>query len=315
MPGCQRTQVHALQRVSARILLAALAGGLWAAPAAAQGALDFPRQLYNQGRYDQAMTAAARLRATPLADAANLILGRAQLERFRKSADPADLVAARSALREVNPSHLAAHDRVDYLVGLGEALYLEESYGPAAELFVSALERSRDMGPRAAARVFDWWATALDRQAQSGFIDDRDAVYIQIRQRAQAEQERSPGSAPATYWLVVAQRYLGELTKAWDVAVAGWVSAPLGDDQGQALRADLDQLVLQAIIPERVRAMASTERDRERIAASLRAAWDAVKKDWPTSRCATLSPPASFPPLPRRPSAAHGAPPPAPCLT
>jgi hypothetical protein len=287
MPGCQRTQVPALQRVSARILLAALAALVCAAPAAAQSSLDFPRQLYNQGRFDQAITAAARLRVTTLVDGANLIIGRSHLERFRRSADPAELVEARAALREVNASHLSARDRIDYLVGLGEALFLEESYGPAAELFEGALDRSREIGPRAIERVFDWWATSLDRLAQAGLADDREsveAVYRNIGERARSELARSPGSASATYWLVVSLRYLGDLTKAWDSAVAGWVRAPMGDDQGQALRADLDQLVIQALIPERVRAMvaADRDRDREKVEASLRAAWDAVKKDWPT---------------------------------
>jgi tetratricopeptide (TPR) repeat protein len=258
-----------------------LAGLFCADSAAAQASLDFPRQLYNQGRYEQAITAAERLRTTALADGANLVIGRAHLERFRRSADPADLVAARAALREVTPTNLAARDRIDYLVGLGESLYLEESYGPAAELFESALDRSRDIGPRAVERVFDWWATSLDRQAQSGIADDdRSALYRTIRDRARGELARSPGSAAAPYWLVVSLCYLGDLTKAWDSAVAGWVRAPLGDDHGQALRADLDQLVLQAIIPERVRVMAVTDRDRERVESTLRAAWDAVKKDW-----------------------------------
>ncbi len=281
MPGCQRTQVPALQRVSARFLLSVVLGVVWAAPAAAQGGLDFPRQLYNQGRYDQAIAAASRLRTTAFVDGANLILGRAHLERFRKSADQAELVAARTALHEVNPSRLAANDRIDYLVGLGETLYLEESYGAAAELFAGALDRSRDMGPRAAEKVFDWWATSLDRQVQSGNAEDQEAVYTSIRDHARGELGRSPGSAAASYWLVVSLRYLGELTKAWDSAVAGWVRAPLGDDQGKALRADLDQFVLQALIPERVRVMAENDRDRERVEASLRAAWDAVKNDWP----------------------------------
>jgi hypothetical protein len=281
MPGCQRTQVPALQRVSARILLGALAGLVCAVSAAAQGSLDFPRQLYNLGRYDQAIVAAGRLSTTALADGANLIIGRSHLERFRRSADPAELVAARTALQEVNASRLAAHDRIDYLVGLGESLYLEESYGPAAELFEGALDRSREIGPRAVERVFDWWATSVDRQAQSGMADDHEAAYRSICDRARSELSRSPGSAAAAYWLVVSQRYLGDLTKAWDSAIAGWVRAPLGDDRGQALRADLDQLVLQAIIPERVRAMAVTDRDRELAEASLRAAWEAVKKDWP----------------------------------
>jgi len=282
MPGCQRTQVPALQRFSARLVLAVLLAALVPLPAHAQGGLEFARQLYNQGRYAQAITAAARLRGTPVGDGANLVLGRSYLEQFRKSADRADLVAAREALRDVRPAQLTSNDRVDYLVGLGESLYLDESYGPAVELFRTALDHRQDLGPRASERVFDWWATALDRQAQSGQVEDRDSVYASMRDRARTELGRMPGSAAATYWLVVAHRYLGDLPQAWDIAVAGWIRAPLGEDQGRALRADLDQLVLQAIIPERVRLMASADRDRERAAASLRAAWDGVKKDWPT---------------------------------
>ena len=281
MPGCQHTQVHALQRVSARVVLVAFLALLPALPAHAQGGLEFARQLYNQGRFDQAITAAARLRATPVADGANLVLGRSYLERFRKTTDRADLVAARAALGEVRPAQLTSRDRTDYLVGLGESLYLEESYGPAAELFWGALDHSQALGPRAFERVFDWWATSLDRQAQSGEVDNRAALYTAMRDRAIAELGRMPGSAAAAYWLVVAQRYLGDLTKAWDAALAGWVRAPLGEDGGRALRADLDQYVLQALIPERVRLMAASDRDRERAATSLRAVWDGVKKDWP----------------------------------
>jgi tetratricopeptide (TPR) repeat protein len=282
MPGCQHTQVPALQRVSARLALAALLAVLVPLPAHGQGGLEFARQLYNQGRYEQAITAAARLRVTPAADGANLVLGRSYLERFRKTTDHADLVAAREALREVRPALLTSRDRTDYMVGLGESLYLEESYGPAVELFRTALDHGQELGPRAFERVFDWWATALDRQAQSGPVDARNAVYTAMRDRAMTELGRMPELAAATYWLVVAHRYLGDVTKAWDVAIAGWVLAPLGEDQGRSLRADLDQLVSQAIIPERVRLMASDDRDRERTAASLRAAWDGVKKDWPT---------------------------------
>lgn len=284
MPGYHHTQVPALQRVSAPVLLAALLAALSGLPAQAQGGLEFARQLYNQGRYDQAIAAAVRLRSTPAADAGNLVLGRSYLERFRKTTDLADLVAARDALNQIRTAQLVSRDRLDYLIGLGESLYLGESYGPAAELFQAALDRSQDMGPRAFERVFDWWATSLDRQAQSGEADDRDALYILVRDRARVELGRMPGSAAAAYWLVSACRGLRDLTRAWDAAVAGWVRAPLGEDQGRALRADLDQLVLQAIIPERVRVMASSDRDRERAATSMRAAWDGIKKDWATKQ-------------------------------
>jgi hypothetical protein len=296
MPGCQHTQVHALQRVSARIALASLLGVLAAPPALAQGGLDSARQMYNLGRYDQAIATALRLRTAPTADGANLVLGRSYLEQFRKSRDQAELVAAREALRDVRPAQLTSRDRTDYLVGLGELLYLEETFGPAVELFRIALDHGLDLGPRASERVFDWWATALDRQAQSGATDDREAVYASIRERARTELGRMPGSAAATYWLAASYRYLGDLTKAWDAAVAGWIAAPLGEEEGRALRADLDQLVLQAIIPERARMTASADADRERAAAALVAAWDGVKRDWPTP-----SPPSNSRRRPDRP--------------
>jgi hypothetical protein len=284
MPGCQHTQVHALQRVSAQVVRVTLLAVLAAVPAYGQSELEFARQLYNQGRFDQAIAAASRVKGTPSVDAANLVLGRAYLERFRKSTEPTDLVAGREALRDVRPAKLTFTDRTDYLVGLGEALYLAEQYGPAVELFRTALDRAVDGGPRAFERIFDWWATALDRLAQSGEMGDRDLAYQAIRDRARDELGRMPGSASASYWLVVSYRYLGDLTNAWDAAVAGWIRAPFAEDQGRALRSDLDQLVLQAIIPERVRLLAygDRDRDRDRVAASLQAAWEAVKKDWPT---------------------------------
>jgi hypothetical protein len=243
--------------------------------------MDGARQLYNLGKYDEAVKVAARLRADPAAhDAASLVLGRSHLERFRQSADRADLVAAREALREVRPAALAAREQTEYLVGLGELLYLDEAYGAAAEVFVTAFERSRELGPRPFDRVFDWWATSLDRQAQSRLIEDRDALYGEILFRAQAALAQMPGLAAPAYWLVVATRSLGDTVRAWDAAVAAWVRAPLADGQGTGLRADLDRLVLQAIIPERARQLATTDSDRERQAARLRLDWETVKKDW-----------------------------------
>jgi tetratricopeptide (TPR) repeat protein len=248
----------------------------------AQPGLDSVRQLYNQGRYEQAIEAANRLRATPPADGATLLLARSYLEQFRKTTDRANLVAAHQALVEVRPAGLTARDRADYLVGLGEALYLDDDFGPAAALFESVLGRGQELGPQTFDRVFDWWATALDRQAQSGATDDREQVYQSIRDKAILELGRMPESAAAAYWLAASYRYLGDLSHAWDAAVAAWVRAPMANDQGRALRADLDQLILQAILPERVRLMASGDADRERVTAALRASWDEVKKNWPT---------------------------------
>jgi hypothetical protein len=282
MPGCQGRQVHALQRVRAgaaacAAFLVLLGGTAWAQVTP----LDAARQLYNEGKYDPAIKAAARLRTMAgFSNSANLVLGRSYLERFRQSSDRADLVAAREALREVQPALFGPREQAEYLVGLGELLYLNESYGAAAEIFVSAFDQSRTLGPQAFDRVFDWWATSLDRQVQSGLVEDRDALYGEILFRAQAALAQMPGLAAPAYWMVVATRSLGDTVRAWDLAVAAWVRAPLTDGQGDALRGDLDRLVLQAIIPERVRQLASTDADRERQAARLRLDWDTVKKDW-----------------------------------
>ncbi len=284
MPGCQHTQVYALQRVSARFALAAALVVFPALPLHAQGQLEAARQLYNQGRFDQAIETASRFRATAASDGANLLLGRSYLERFRKTRDDADLAAAREALRAVRPAPLPPQDRTDYLVGLGELLYLQESFGPAVEMFRVALDSGYALGPGALERVFDWWATSLDRQAQSGTADNRFAAYWALRDRARLELGRMPGSVSASYWLAASSRYLGDLTNALDAAVAGWIRAPFGEERGRVLRADLDQLVLEAIIPERVRAAGSTDAERERAAAALRAVWEGVKADWPNKQ-------------------------------
>ncbi len=281
MPGCQHTQVHALQRVSVCIFSAALLGVLWAPPASAQQGLDTARQLYNLGRYQQAIDVATRLRTPPMADAANLLIARASLELFRKTTDRSALVSARQALNDIQPARLTPRDRTDYLIGLGEALYLDDGFGPAAELFASVLDREDELAPDTFDRVFDWWATSLDRLAQSGQVGSRDQLYQAVRNRAIVGLGRVPVSSAAAYWLAASYRYLGDLPHAWDAAVAAWVRAPLAEDQGRALRADIDQLVLQAILPERARLITSTDSDRERVTAALRASWEAVKKDWP----------------------------------
>jgi len=60
---------------------------------------------------------------------------------------------------------------------------------------------------------------------------------------------------------------------AWDAAQAGWVRARLAIDKGETLRADLDRLVLQAIVPDRARATAQPPD-------LLRAEWERFKESW-----------------------------------
>lgn len=231
------------------------------------------RQLYNEGKWDEAIAAATEARRLPqAADAAALVLARAYMERYRAAANPEDLDAGRTALQAVRVGALAPRARLDYLVGLGESLYLDDQFGAAAEIFESVLGREDEMGPAAHGRVVDWWASAMDRHAQQRPRVERAAVYRRLIDRLERALERQPGSAPAAYWLAAALRADGDLDRAWDAAVAAWVRAPLALDRAPALRADVDRLVQQAIIPERAR---QSEREPE-----LRAAWDDVKKKW-----------------------------------
>src|SRR5262245_34419067 len=94
------------------------------------------RLLYNDGKWDEAMLAADQARANPTrTDSADLIVARIRLERFRERADPADLVGARDALRSLNPLRFSPRERAEFIVGLGEALYLDGMFGAAAAVF------------------------------------------------------------------------------------------------------------------------------------------------------------------------------------
>ena len=77
---------------------------------------------------------------------------------------------------------------------------------------------------------------------------------------------------------MVGLRGAGELDRAWDAAVAGWVRARLAGERSAALRADLDRLVLQGIIPDRVERM--TQEQRAAAESQLKAEWELVKESW-----------------------------------
>jgi hypothetical protein len=263
-----------------RVLLAVvLAVVLTGAPVAAADPLAEARRLYNAGQYDAAEQAAREaLKQPSAAEGARLVLGRVHLERFRQNTDRAELAAAREALRAVDARALDPRDRLELTIGLGEALFLDDRFGPATELFQWGLDRSVTLGPVAHERLLDWWATAMDRLAQSQPRDGREGTYARLQRRMEQELSLEPGLAPAAYWLVASARGLGDIERAWHAAHGAWVGAVLARDRGAALRADVDRLVVQAIVPERAARL--QVRDTRQATAGMLAEWEAFKSSW-----------------------------------
>src|SRR6185295_6357192 len=159
------------------------------------------------------------------------------------------------------------------VVGLGETLFLESAFGAAAVVFASVLQSRDVLTGEARERVLDWWASASDREARPRSDIDRQGLYQRIRTRMEEEIATHPGSGTAAYWLSAAARAQGDLQAAWDAAQAGWVRASLISDHGAALRADLDRLVVQAIVPDRAKITAQPPD-------TLRAEWERFKERW-----------------------------------
>jgi tetratricopeptide (TPR) repeat protein len=255
-------------------------------PAASTGtgvdALARARTLYNDGQFDQAISAAQDAQTYPaVRSAAGVVLGRAGLERFRRTADPADLAKARDALREVDPAGLSARDRLDLVIGFGETLFFDEHYRSAADLFESTLDQDA-LGPSARDQVLDWWATAIDRHVRTLPPEGRAAAYDRLIERMEGELRRNGESASAAYWVAAASFARGQIDRAWDAAIAGWVRALVASaDRREALRPDLDRLVRDAIIPERVRRLpvAGTPEGTQAQAGML-AEWELIKERW-----------------------------------
>lgn len=263
-----------------RSLLAALLVLLACTPVFATPAdLARARTLFNERQFDGAIEAALVAQKTPATqDAATVVLALAHLERYRERANPADLSAARSALGTVRVTALDARDNIDFLLALGEALFFEDDYGAAAQMFESGLEGAIAHGPIAGEAMLDWWGSAVERHADGLARNERAAAFRRLRDRMMKELSRDPGSAAAGYWVAVATRGAGDPVAAWDAAIAGWVRARLATSRAANLRADLDKLMLEGIIPDRVRLLAPERRAEAE--SSLRADWAVVKERW-----------------------------------
>ena len=242
-------------------------------------ALAKARTLYNAGDYEGAIDSASVARKDEAwADAAALVVARSHLELYRTRADAENLSAARAALGAIRAAALMPRDQVDLIVGLGQSLYLSEIYGAAAELFDTALSRATLLGMRDRLLLLDWWATSLDREAQSRPADRRGRIFERISTRMNEEIQRDPGSPVANYWLAVSARGAGDIDGAWNSAVAAWVRSTLSPDSTSRLRDDLDRLVTQALIPERSRTVAA--REPQEAVAALKTEWELIKQQW-----------------------------------
>ncbi|MCX6543136.1 MAG: hypothetical protein NTV05_01840 [Acidobacteria bacterium] len=245
------------------------------------GALARARAAYNLQHYDEAIAAAREATRVPeTAVRAQLLMARASLERFRVSGEAADLATARTTLAAIEPSTLASRDRGEMQIGLAELLFFDDRFGAAADLFEDALSRTSEpaYGPRE--RLLGWFATSLDRQARLEETPGRRRIYRRLLDRMVVQQRTGPGSAAASYWIVAATFGIDNVEDAWDAAVAAWIRAPLTPGDGVALRADLDHLVLEVIIPRRAR-LASAGGAVEPAAEVFRKDWESVKQTWP----------------------------------
>jgi hypothetical protein len=244
------------------------------------------RRLYNEQRYEEAIAVAGEARESPLfAPAASVVFARAHLERYRVALDAAHIDAARAALTTVEVARLLPRDQVEYTIALGELLYLDDQvtfddrYSAAAEQFEVALGRADLLDAQSRDLLFDWWANALDRQAQLGPDAERRPAYERIVARAEAEIARDAGALSASYWLAAGARGINDLPRAWGAAVAAWVRAAAHGTRGAALRDDLDRLVVQVILPERAMQLAAGD-DPKPTLASLEKQWGEIKERW-----------------------------------
>ena len=265
--------------MKAAVLSVALVLVFGGSAAAQRAELAKARTAYNQREFDEAILAAQAAQEFPAtADAATVVLARAHLERYRQHANPEDLTAARVALGTVRVTNLDTRDHVDFLMALGEALFFEDEFGAAAALFESGIDSAIAQGPGTGEAMLDWWGSAIERQAEALERELRSAVFARLRDRMARELTRNPSSAAAAYWVVVGTRGAGDPFAAWHAAIAGWVRARLAGSRSATLRADLDKLVLEGIIPDRARSLPAERRGQAE--SDLRTEWAVVKERW-----------------------------------
>ena len=165
-----------------------------------QSDLENARALYNDGQFDEVDRRGdgARRASQRSAPSATLIIARSRLERFRRLGDPQELAAARQELRSLNPRSLAPQEAIEWQIGLGTALFLEDQAGPAAEIFTAVIPSARARltaaGVRKAPRVVGRAHCRGSPRASAG--DARKEAYERMLSAVRVELERNPLSRP-----------------------------------------------------------------------------------------------------------------------
>jgi hypothetical protein len=266
-------------RLAAAILLVAAIPVLTAQRAA--DPLTKARQAYNNQQYDLAIQFSKEAKNTPsMADSAGLVFSRAMLERFRRTGDPVDLEQARNALLAVNPSRLNQGESSELHLGMAELMFVDDQFGTATEMFEVALDRPGMVPDALRDRVLEWWAASLDRHAQLSPDTQRMAKYWRMLTRLETEAARGPNSPAVAYWMAAAARGVDDPDRAWSLAIAAWIQAPMiAGARAAALRTDIDRLMDVAIIPERANRSAA-DADIEALKLAYAAEWKAIKAKW-----------------------------------
>ena len=247
--------------------------------ALAQDSLSEARRLYNSQQYEAAERAArTAVVQVKLSNSARVVLARILLERYRQSSSAVLLTEARDALRAVNPTTLDTRERLEHMLGLAQALFLEDRFAAAAEVYEPLLASTASLGNAAHDRALDWWATAVDRHAATRPFQERPQIYERISRRMNGELTRDPGSSPANYWLVAAAYGAGDLDGAWNLAQASWIRAAYAVGRVPQTRSDIDKVMTEGIIPARAARVGG--RETAAVTAGMVGEWESFKASW-----------------------------------
>ena len=155
------------------------------------------------------------------ADEASLILGRAHLERFRDGRrDGPGGRPGRRSCASIRQSCRHATAWSSSSVWARRCISTASS-APRRSCSIRRLSPPGRIESAGRDGLLDWWADSLERYAATG--PTREGVYVRMLRRMEEETQRDTRSLSASYWLVVAAHGVGDLDRAWDVAIAAWV--------------------------------------------------------------------------------------------